>query len=443
MSAIVTEISIILLLILVNGIFASSEMAIVSSRKVRLEHLANQGKSSARAALKLARSPNNFLSAVQIGITLIGILNGAVAGATIVERLNSWLGGIPFLQGRSHSLSVILVVGSITYVTLVLGELVPKRIALHSPERIACEIAPPMRFLAKITAPIVYLLSLSTELMLRLLGIKESQEPTITEEEIKVMIRQGTQSGVFETSEQEMVERVFRFSDRSIKSLMTPRTEITWLDTESTTEENLAIVTSSPNSRFPVGRESLENCLGIVRGSHVLAARLANADFTLESLIQPPLYISESTRALRVLEQFQSTGMHIALITNEYGAIEGLVTLNDLMEGIVGDLPSAEAQDEPMVVERADGSWLLDGLLAIEELQSLLQLGPLPPDHVGEYHTLGGFIMHSLGCVPQTGDVFQWSGFQFEVVDMDGTRVDKVLTTRLAGTELESGEGKN
>ncbi|MDG2991789.1 hemolysin family protein [Candidatus Synechococcus calcipolaris G9] len=439
MAAIFTEISIILLLILVNGIFASSEMAIVSSRKVRLEHLANQGKGAARTALKLAKSPNNFLSTVQIGITLIGILNGAVAGATIVERLNSWLGAIPFLHSRSHSLSVILVVGGITYVTLVLGELVPKRIALHSPERIACAIAPPMRFLAKLTAPVVHLLSVSTELLLRLLGIQESQEPTVTEEEIKVMIRQGTQLGVFETSEQEMVERVFRLGDRSIKSLMTPRTEITWLNTESTTEENIAIVTSSPNSRFPVGRESLEHCLGIVRGSHVLAACLANADFKLESLIQPPLYISESTRALRVLEQFQTTGMHIALITNEYGAIEGLVTLNDLMEGIVGDLPSAESQDEPMVVERSDGSWLLDGLLAIEELQALLQLGPLPLDHVGEYHTLGGFIMYSLGCVPQTGDMFQWSGFQFEVVDMDGTRVDKVLTTRLPGTELENG----
>lgn len=429
MPAIATEIIFVFALIVANGIFSGSEIAVISARKVRLEQLASRGNLNARIALKLANAPNNFLSTVQIGITLIGILSGAIAGATIAERLELLLNDFSALQPYSEGISVGIVVSVITFLSLVIGELVPKRIALNNPEQIACSVAKPMRFLSRLAAPIVHLLSLSTELLLKLLGIKVSEEPAVTEEEIKRMIRQGAESGIFEESEQEMVERVFRLGDRSIKSVMTPRTEIVWLDIESPLAESLQEVIASAYSRFPVGRGHLDQCVGIVRGSSLLAARLSSQDTQLESLIQPPLYISENTRALKVLEQFKQTGIHVALITDEYGGIEGLVTLNDLMEAIVGNLPSAETHDEPMAVQREDGSWLLDGLLSIDEFKALFESESLPEDQMGNYHTLGGFVMHSLGRIPHASDYFEWGGLRIEVMDMDGTRVDKVLVT--------------
>jgi len=430
MSEIATEIIIVLSLIVANGIFSGSEMAVISARKVRLEQLLNQGNRNARVALNLANAPNNFLSTVQIGITLIGILNGAVAGSTIAKRLALVLEKIPFLQTYSEGISVGIVVSIITFLSLVVGELVPKRIALNNPEQMACSVAKPMRQLSRLTAPLVHLLGASTDLFLKILDIRTSEEPAVTEEEIKVLIRQGAKSGMFEESEHEMVERVFRLGDRSIKSLMTPRTEIIWLDLESSLTENLEEVTNSPYSRFPVGRGSLDQCAGIVRGSNLLAACLADPNVELSSLVQPPLYIAESTRALKVLEQFKEIGMHIALVVDEYGGIEGLVTLNDLMEAIVGDLPSAEAQEEPMAIQREDGSWLLDGLLSIDEFRDILG-DEFLPEMQDKYHTLGGFVMHSLMHIPHASEYFDWGGLRFEVMDMDGVRVDKVLVTSI------------
>jgi putative hemolysin len=316
MSAIATEIIIVLILIVANGIFSGSEIAVISARKVRLEQLVSRGNRKARQALKLANAPNDFLSTVQIGITLIGVLSGAVAGATIAARLKVVLAEIPGLQSYSEGISVGIVVSVITYLSLVIGELVPKRIALNNPEQIACTVARPMGLLSRLASPVVYLLSVSTDLLLKLLGIQASEEPAVTEEEIKVLIRQGAESGMFEETEHEMVERVFRLGDRSVKSLMTPRTEIVWLDIESTLTENLQEVNDSSYSRFPVGRSSLDQCVGIVRGSRLLAARLASQEVDLESLIQPPLYIAESTRALKLLEQFKQTGIHMALVTD-------------------------------------------------------------------------------------------------------------------------------
>lgn len=429
MSAIAIEVIFVLSLIFANGIFSGSEIAVISARKVRLEQLADRGNRKARVALKLANAPNDFLSTVQIGITLIGILSGAVAGATIAERLEEVFQRIPVLQPYSEGISVGIVVSVITYLSLVIGELVPKRIALNAPEQIACAIAKPMRLLSRFAAPLVYLLSLSTDLLLKLLGIQASEEPAVTEEEIKVLIRQGAESGMFEESEHEMVERVFRLGDRSVKSMMTPRTEIAWIDSESSMAENLQEVNDSTYSRFPVGRGSLDQCVGIVRGSSLLAAQLFNPTTELAALIQPPLYIAESTRALNVLEQFKQTGIHMALVTDEYGGIEGLVTLTDLMEAIVGDLPSAETQDEPMAVQREDGSWLVEGLLAIDEFRDMFSDESLPAMPTHQYHTLGGFVMHSLMHIPRTGEHFEWGGLRFEVMDMDGTRVDKVLVT--------------
>ncbi|MFZ4640246.1 MAG: hemolysin family protein [Nodosilinea sp.] len=438
MASIYFEILIIFLLIIANGIFSGSEIAVVSARKVRLEQLVERGNHRANAALKLANSPNNFLATVQIGITLIGILSGAVGGATIAQRLKPVLNGIPPLQPYSEGISVAVVVSIITYLSLVVGELVPKRIALNDPEQIACIVAPPMRYLARLTAPFVHILGLSTDTLLKAMAIQASQEPDITEEEIKVLIRQGAESGMFEEAEHEMVERVFRLGDRPIKAMMTPRTEITWLDTEATLEENLQEVMTSNHSRFPVGRGTLDDCVGIIRGSNILIAQLSTQTFDLEAMTQPPLYVAENARALSIIEQFKQTGIHIALVIDEYGGIEGLVTLNDLMEAIVGDLPSVEDQEEPLVIQREDGSWLLDGSLDINDLKDLFRKRVLPEEETGNFHTLGGFIMHYLGYIPQSGEHFEWEGLRFEVMDMDGPRVDKILVTLFPPPQVAS-----
>lgn len=438
----VLEILLILILVIANGIFSGSEIAIVSSRRIRLQQLAERGNRDARSALKLAESPNDFLSTVQIGITLIGILSGAVGGATLAQRLRPLLDGVPALSPYSDGLSVGLVVAVITYLSLVIGELVPKRIALNDPEGIACLVSRPMRWLARVAAPLVHLLSGSTDGLLRLLGVRASSEPELTEEEIKALIRQGAASGVFEEAEHAMVQRVFRLGDRPIKSIMTPRTEICWLDSEAPTSETLEQVMESIHSRFPVGRGSLDECLGIVRGRTILelqlAGELGSAGSTLEPLLQPPLYVAEGARALGVIEQFRKTGVHIALVTDEYGGIEGLVTLNDLMEAIVGDLPSAEDEEEPQVVERADGSWLLDGALDISDFKELVNRRELPDEASGSFHTLGGFVMHYLQHIPRTGESFVWSGLKLEVMDMDGKRVDKMLVSPLGEPEETS-----
>jgi putative hemolysin len=435
MSSIALEILFILLLIIANGAFSGSEIAVVSARKVRLEQLANQGSRKARTALKLANAPNDFLSTIQIGITLIGILSGAVGGATIAQRLKPVFDGIPATQPYSEGISVGIVVTIITYLSLVIGELVPKRIALNSPEQIACAVAQPMRVVSHLTAPLVRILGVSTDALLNLLGIKASDEPEITEEEIKVLIRQGAETGMFEEAEHEMVERVFRLGDRPIKAIMTPRTAIDWLDVESSIEENLQEVMESNHSRFPVGQGSLDNCVGIIRGSNLLSARLSGHVVNLDALLQPPLYVAENTRALNVLEQFKQTGIHIALVTDEYGGIEGLVTLNDLMEAIVGDLPSIEDQEDPLIIQREDGSWLLDSSLDINELKSLVEKQSLPDETTGSFHTVGGFVMHFLGHIPRSGEHFEWSGLRFEVVDMDGIRIDKVLVNSLTSEQ--------
>jgi putative hemolysin len=427
MSSIALEISVILLLTIANGIFSGSEIAVVSSRKVRLQQLADRGNHKAKVALKLAHAPNDFLSTVQIGITLIGILSGAVGGATLAQRLKPVFDQIPAFQSYSQGISVAIVVTIITYLSLVIGELVPKRIALNAPEAIACTIAPPMQVLSRLTRPLVHILGISTDFLLDSLGIKASDEPDLTEEEIKVLIRQGAESGMFEEAEHEMVERVFRLGDRPIKAIMTPRTDVTWLNIDDPLEENLQKIMASNHSRFPLARDSIDKCLGIVRGRSLLKAQLLGQPINLESMLQPPVYIAESTRVLNIIKKFKETGVHIALVTDEYGGIEGIVTINDLMEAIVGDLPSLENQEEPMIIQREDGSWLLDGSLDINDLKDLLDRDSLPSETTGDFHTLGGFVMYFLGHIPQSSEHFEWSGLRFEVVDMDGTRVDKVL----------------
>lgn len=431
MPSISFEILLVLFLTIANGIFTMSEMAIISARKVRLQQMANQGNARARTALDLADAPNRFLSTVQIGITLIGILVGALGGATLSTTLVSALNRIPVLAPYSQAISLGVVVLGITYLQLIIGELVPKRLALNNPERIAATVAVPMRVLATIASPVVHLLSASTDLVLRVLGIGPSSEPQVTEEEIRVLIEQGTEAGTFEEAEQDMVERVFRLGDRPVSALITPRPDIVWLDLEDTAEENRKKIMDSCHSRFPVCQGGLDNVLGIMHVTDLLGRSLSDQPLDLTVSLRQPIFVPESTRGLKVLELFKQTGIHQALVVDEYGVIQGLVTLNDIMVEIVGDVPSVGEQEDPQAVQREDGSWLLDGMLSVDEFFEIFNIKESPREHRGSYQTLGGFVITHLGRIPSATDHFEWENLRFEVMDMDGNRVDKVLVLSL------------
>ncbi|MDY7021962.1 MAG: hemolysin family protein [Cyanobacteriota bacterium] len=436
MIAVFDEFLILLLLILANGLFAMSEIAIVSSRKVRLQQLANAGNSKAKTALELASTPNRFLSTVQVGITLIGILAGAFGGTTLADKLATKLSYIPALEPYSDALSLGMVVCIIAYLSLILGELVPKRLALNHPERIAVLVAKPMKFLSKITSPVVYLLSGSTELILHLLGSEVPNEPQVTEEEIKVLIEQGTQSGIVEEAEQDIVDRVFQLGDRAVKSLMTPRPDIVWLDLEDRPDQNRHKLNQSVYTRVLVCQGGLDNVLGFVRVTDLLSQTLSNEPLDLTRPLQRPLFVPESTSALRILEMFKQTGTHIGIIVDEYGVIQGLVTLNDILLELVGDIPAVDNQDEPQVIQREDGSWLLDGMLEVEEFFELFNLEGLTQKLPGNYHTVGGFVITHFNRIPSVADHFEWNGLRIEVVDLDGNRVDKVLVMPITRSRM-------
>ncbi|MDN7023416.1 HlyC/CorC family transporter [Methanoculleus sp. FWC-SCC1] len=428
---IITNSIIILLLILANGIFSMAEFAIISSRSLRLQRQAEAGDAGAAAALEIIEDPTPFLSTVQVGITVIGILAGAFGGATIAGELAAVLAAYPAIAPYSDTIAIGIVVIGITYVTLVIGELVPKRAALANAERIASLVSRPMRLLSIITSPIVRFLSISTEAVLFLIGVRKPVEPQVTEEDIRVMIEQGTRAGVFEPAEQDMVERVFRLADRRVSALLTPRPEVTALDITDPEEENWRIMIESGHSSFPVYREDLDDILGIVSVQDVWARMASGAKPDLKAVLGQPLFVPESIPALKVLEQFKQSGTQFALVTDEYGSIQGVITLHDILEAIVGDIPSAEQPVEQEAVQRADGSWLLDGMLPIDEFRDIFGVGLLPGEGRGYYQTVGGFVMTYLERTPVSGDVFEWNHLRFEVMDMDGFRVDKVLVRPL------------
>jgi putative hemolysin len=439
MSAMTTEIFIIVVLIVINGLLSMSEIALVSARKPRLQQLAEEGNRGAQAALALSKNPNRFLSTVQIGITLVGILAGAFGGATIAEQLGSRIAEIPALAEYGEAIGVAIVVLIITYFSLVIGELVPKRLGLHNPEQIASTMAGPMRILAAVTSPAVRVLTFSTELILRVAGLRQSDEPSVTEEEIKIMIEQGTQEGVFEAAEQDIVERVFRLADRSVGDLMTPRPKVAWLDLDDDRETHVQIMLSAGHSYFPVCRENLDRLLGVVSVKSLWAAMVSGQEASLEKLLVKPIIVPETMPALRLLESFKQYGAHTALVIDEYGGVDGIVTVMDVLEAMVGDIPSTNEPADLEAVQRQDGSWLIDGLLPAEELHTIFNIGPLPGEEEDAYQTVGGFIMTTLGRIPEAGDYFEWSKLRFEVMDMDGNRVDKVLVAPL--TEDGSIEG--
>jgi putative hemolysin len=421
------EIIIILVLILLNGLLAMAEIAVVSARKARLQQRSEEGDDHARIALELANNPGDFLASVQVGITLVGVLAGAFGGATLAEQLSIRLASYPRLAPYSDAISVGVVVVVITYFTLVLGELVPKRLALNNPEKIAAAVAGPMRIAALVATPFVRLLSASTNFVLRISGIKASNEPPVTEEEIKVMLDQGTQAGVFAEAEQDMVEAVFRLGDRRVGKLLTPRPEVIWLDILAPVEVTHAKILDSVYSRFPVAQGSLDHVLGIVQSKDLLDNLLAGKPLDLMGSIYKPLFVPESMPALKVLELLRKSPVHMALVIDEFGGFQGLVTLFDILESIVGEIPDSGEPSNLEVIQREDGTWLVDGMLPIDEFKEIFRLGELPDESRGYFQTVGGFIMSYLGHIPSVSDHFAWSGLRIEVVDMDGMRVDKVL----------------
>jgi putative hemolysin len=422
---ITSEILIILTVIIVNGILAMSEMSVASSRKARLQQRINEGDLRAKNALQLMENPNLFLSTVQIGITLVGVFTGAIGGARLAEPLGILIGSIPLLTDYANSIALGIVVIVITFFSILIGELVPKRIALHNPERIASLMGGPMIIVSKLFSPFVWFLGKMTEILLKFLGIKPGNEPPVTEEEIQLLIDQGTQAGIFEEAEHDMVEGVFSLGDQRVYSLMTPRTDIVWLDIDDTIEEIQAKIAENDFSRFPVRQGTLDVILGIVKARDLLVPSLKGEKITLKDMLKPAFYVPETMFASRALEILKEKGTDMLLVIDEFGGLQGVLTINDILEEIVGEME----QDEPQATQRQDGSWLLDGKLEIDEFKDIFDLPVLP--HEDEYETLSGFVMMSLGRVPQVTDHFEWNSFNFEIIDMDGRRVDKVLVTTL------------
>ena len=431
LSSVALELLLILVLTLINGTLSMAEMALVSARKVRLQQRAEAGDKGAEAALALAESPGHFLSTVQIGITLVGILAGAVGGGTISTELGNLLSQSAVLAPYAHGLSIGIVVVGITYLSLVAGELAPKRLALNQAERLAALLAPPMQILSILTAPIVRLLNFSTDLILRVLGSQASSDPPVTEEDVRALIEQGTQVGVFEPVEEEIVDQVFRLSDRTVSALLTPRTDIVWLGVHDTAEEIKLKVLNSGFSYFPVAEGDLDHVLGLVSAKALLAQSFASQPLDVHSAIQPALFLPQSTPALVIVDRLKQAHAHMALIIDEYGGLAGLVTLDDVLEAIVGDIPAGDEVIEPDVIQREDGSWLVEGMFQIDEFQALFEIKEWPQTVEGHYQTVGGFVMAMLGRIPTPGDHFEWQGYRIEVVDMDGHRVDKILVARL------------
>jgi putative hemolysin len=419
------EIAVVLALVLLNGFFAMSEIAVVSARPARLEALAHKGRRGARLALGLARDPGRMLSTVQIGITLVGIVAGAFGGARLAEPLAAALSRVPTLAPFSAELAYILVIAAITYLSLIIGELVPKRLALRAPAHIAALVAPTVDLVARLSTPAVRLLESSSRLVLRALGSEVQSAETVTEEEVRMLIAEGTRAGVFHRHEREMIERVLRLADRPVRAIMTPRVELVWLDIEADPDEIARVVRASGHSRFVVGKGGLDDVLGVVHVRGLLDACLAGRPLELQAAVRPVPVVPDTTPIPRALEALRQARVSIALIVDEYGEVEGVVTAEDVLEALVGDMPERRLHEEPAIVRRDDGSMLIDGMLAVDEVKLALGLDSLPEEE--SYHTLAGFILAQLGRVPAEGQAVLYGGWRFEVVDMDGRRIDKVL----------------
>jgi putative hemolysin len=425
------DIAILIALILLNGVFAMSELALVTARKSRLQRLAEDGDRSAAIAIRLGEEPTQFLSTVQIGITAIGILNGIVGEAAFAGPLAELFQGLGVEQKSSSVGATAIVVVSITYFSIVIGELVPKRIAQFNAEGIARLTARPIAVLARLSRPFVYLLSISTDGLLQLMGKKELSSANLTEEDIHAMLVEGSQTGVIEKQEHEMVRNVFRFDDRQIASLMTPRSEIIYLDIEQPLGESLITLIASDHSRFPVCQGGMQEVLGVITAKRLLKQRLRDeSPEKITDYLISPVFVPETLTGMKLLDQFRESGVQMVFVVDEYGEILGLITVQDLLEALAGEFKTRDPEDV-WAVQREDGSWLLDGLIPIPELKDRLDLKAVPEEEKGRYHTLSGMMMWLIGKVPRTGNVTEWQGWRLEVVDIDGNRIDKVMASRL------------
>jgi len=426
------NILIIAVLFYFNGIFAKYEIAMVSARKTRLQQRSDDGNRGAADALELLKDPNQqYLSTIQIMITMIDTLAGGIGGAMLANPLAEVLHKVSWLAPAADTVALIFVVVVITYFSIVLGELIPKRIAVSKPEDVVCQLSPAIRKLTRLMRPLTRLLSTSTNLGIKLLRIDTQAEPSITEDEIKVFIEQGRDIGLIEQTESDMFSGIFRLGDRRVDVLMTPRTDLEWIDIEDDQHTIISELMHSEYSRIPVGRGSLDDVLGMVNVKELIGIDLHSPNFHLTDFIREPMFVPENMQALKVFEQFRATGTHQALVIDEYGGVQGMVTLYDVLEAIVGEIPLDAEDQEQEVVQRADGSYLLDGMLPIDEIKELLDFDELPDEGRAGYQTLSGFVMNQLGSIPRVGQTFTWDTYRFEVVDMDGRRVDKVLVTRL------------
>jgi putative hemolysin len=421
------ELVIVVALILVNAFFAMSELALVSARRARLQTMADSGHRGARAALALAEDPNRLLSTVQVGITLVGIFAGAFGGATLSKPLREWLATLPMVGPWADSLSFTLVVVAITYFSLIIGELVPKRIALNHAESIAARVARPMQTVAAVGAPIVWLLQRSTELVLRLLGVSAVPAQTVTEEEVKSLIAEGTEAGVFVEAEREMIDGVLRLADRSVRSIMTPRHEMVWVDLEDSPDEIRKTIAESGCSRFPVARGELDEIQGVIQTKDMLDRMLQGGPFDVAETMRPPLVVPDGTPALKLLQTFRSAPIHLAVVVDEYGSVEGLVTPSDILAAIAGEVADVtDLANGYSIVRRDDGSWLVDAMTPIDEVERLLRLRGLRSED-DDYQTLAGFVLWHLGHLPKVAESFVENGVRYEVIDLDGNRIDKVM----------------
>jgi putative hemolysin len=422
------ELALIALLILLNGFFAMSELAIVSSRRTRLQHMAQMGSSAAGRALKLADDPTGFLSTVQVGITLVGIFAGAYSGATLAGPLADLLLKIPGVGAAADDLALGLVVVAIAYLSLIVGELVPKRIALSNAEAIAAFVAAPMALLAKIGTPIVWFLRASTEAVLRLLRIQAKPDSTVTEAEVKAMIAEGTVAGVFLPAEREMIESVLSIADRSVRSIMVPRPEVIWLDVCDSADAILDEVRDSGRSRFPVSRGDVDEIIGVVHAKELVEQLRRTGTIDLAAASREPVYVPEMIPILKLIERFKASTVHMAIVVDEHGTFEGIITPTDVLAAIAGALPERSGEESPEAVQREDGSWLLDGRLPIDKVERTLEIRGMLEDE--DFVTLAGFVLHQCAHMPQVGEHFIWRDWRFEVLDLDGRRIDKVLASR-------------
>ena len=434
---------VILFLILANGFLVMAQTALVAARKSQLQDWISRGNRRAKIALRLSGEPNRVLATIQATIRFLVIVSGVLAGRSLVLPFTDRLVEVPLIGTYGREVSPVIVVLVLSYFSLTVGELIPRRLASLYPETIAVLVARPLELLTRIAWPITRLLEFSTELGSRLFGHETVSTPQITEDEIKTLVKQGTEAGVFEETEQDMVEAVLRLGDKRARSLMTPRTQIAWLDRDDSIERIREKIIASGHSCFPVATGSLDKVDGVVQSKDLLAHSLAGQGLDLGSLMQQPLFVPRTITALEILESFKNSGQHIALVVDEYGGIEGLLTHHDILEAIAGDIPFDGRPNDPKAVRRHDGSWLFDGMLSIDEFKEVFHLDDLPGEKRDAYQTLGGFRFTRMGRIPSVSEYFEWNGLRFEVVDMDGKRIDKILVAPLLSESEPSAPYRN